>query len=520
VAEFIIATPDLVVQSITFQPLPWITTTPEQGELSFTLANAGNASSGTFRVLIHDVFIPQQSSVDTVRSTLLETSFVELAAGEDTTFHLPWKTIYSGKHRIDVNMDPDNNILELDKINNLKRELVVSIPKGRITTDKSVDVIALGFDVTEIPVVPEVYFEPNSSRLQSEYTSDKGALPSVLYTLSERLLLHDDVVLQIMGSVDEMSDETDLALAQERAEAVKDGLGDLGVPESQLTIISNHDQKVQGRGRRPEDHPDSKWIMEQNRKVTFRVLQEHELSVFGPLTVEVDTTLRDSIPFSIQIYSPAAVDNWNCQIDPDAIRISRNGFTGRDSLWSECLWDGTGISKNELVPRNRWYQYRLTLTDTLNRTFQTYADSVYLNQKRTIRRREIFGAAKFAKVEPVYKFYWDRLMELADELAQNPKLRITFEGHACAVGSDMNNLLLSQKRARRFSNAFRERVRSAYPNRYSSILRRIEMPVGFGEKEPLRVKLKGQRNTLLGDNESPVGRYLNRRIMVLLYTED
>ena len=184
------------------------------------------------------------------------------------------------------------------------------------------------------------------------------------------------------------------------------------------------------------------------------------------------------------------------------------------------MWDGTGISKNELVPRNRWYQYRLTLTDTLNRTFQTYADSVYLNQKRTIRRREIFGAAKFAKVEPVYKFYWDRLMELADELAQNPKLRITFEGHACAVGSDMNNLLLSQKRARRFSNAFRERVRSAYPNRYSSILRRIEMPVGFGEKEPLRVQLKGQRNTLLGDNESPVGRYLNRRIMVLLYTED
>ena len=65
-----------------------------------------------------------------------------------------------------------------------------------------------------------------------------------------------------------------------------------------------------------------------------------------------------------------------------------------------------------------------------------------------------------------------------------------------------------------------KRVRSAYPNRYSSILRRIEMPVGFGEKEPLRVKLKGQRNTLLGDNESPVGRYLNRRIMVLLYTED
>jgi outer membrane protein OmpA-like peptidoglycan-associated protein len=260
--------------------------------------------------------------------------------------------------------------------------------------------------------------------------------------------------------------------------------------------------------------------MEQNRKVTFRVLENDELSIFGPLTVEVDTTLRDSIPFSIQIYSPASVDQWNCRIEPGAIEITREGAVKSDSLWSTCLWDGTDASKNVLVPRKRWYRYALTLTDTLKRTFQTYPDSVYLNQTRTIRRREIFGAAKFAQVEPVYQFYWDRLMELADELAQNPKLRITFEGHACAIGTDMNNLILSQKRAQRFSQAFKDRIKAAYPDRYTSIWKRIETPVGYGEKEPLSLKLKGQRNTLLGDNETPTGRYLNRRIMVLLYTED
>ena len=33
------------------------------------------------------------------------------------------------------------------------------------------------------------------------------------------------------------------------------------------------------------------------------------------------------------------------------------------------------------------------------------------------------------------------------------------------------------------------------------------------------MKIKGHGLVLLGDNMSPVGRYLNRRIMVLLYRE-
>jgi len=135
----------------------------------------------------------------------------------------------------------------------------------------------------------------------------------------------------------------------------------------------------------------------------------------------------------------------------------------------------------------------------------------------TIRRREIFGAAKFAQVEPVYQFYWTRLMSLAEELVQNSDMRITFEGHACAIGSDAVNDRLSQQRALRFTGAFKDRIRETYPESYRDIWKRIALPVGFGEKDPLRVKLKGQQEILLGDNNSPTGRYLNRRIMVLLY---
>ena len=48
---------------------------------------------------------------------------------------------------------------------------------------------------------------------------------------------------------------------------------------------------------------------------------------------------------------------------------------------------------------------------------------------------------------------------------------------------------------------------------------RIDKPEGFGENIPLRLKLRGREEKLIGDNSSPVGRYLNRRIMVLLYRE-
>jgi hypothetical protein len=37
---------------------------------------------------------------------------------------------------------------------------------------------------------------------------------------------------------------------------------------------------------------------------------------------------------------------------------------------------------------------------------------------------------------------------------------------------------------------------------------------------PMKVRLRANREeVLLGDNESPVGRYLNRRIMVALFKE-
>jgi flagellar motor protein MotB len=132
----------------------------------------------------------------------------------------------------------------------------------------------------------------------------------------------------------------------------------------------------------------------------------------------------------------------------------------------------------------------------------------------------MLGAAKFAKTEPIYQFYWERLMSIGSELVQNPSMRVRFEGHACKIGSDAVNDRLSLARAQAFTQAFKERLRRTYPNGYREIWSRIDDPVGFGEKIPLVLRTKKQGDILLGDNDSPIGRYRNRRIMVMLYKEN
>ena len=97
---------------------------------------------------------------------------------------------------------------------------------------------------------------------------------------------------------------------------------------------------------------------------------------------------------------------------------------------------------------------------------------------------------------------------------------MNFEGHACKIGAEEINERLSLRRARAFTEAFKERLKNNYPGSYQEIWARIDEPLGFGENVPLVIKTKEFGEVILGDNELPTGRYLNRRIMVLLYREN
>jgi outer membrane protein OmpA-like peptidoglycan-associated protein len=522
VGQFIVAVPDLLVQGIEFAPVHLIDTTPEQGTFSARFSNQGRSSSGAFKVLIQTRPLAGSalhSEPGQAYQTVFSATVHDLAVGQDTTVTAQWKTARPGWYDVRAIADPDSALIEYRKDNNAMTIAAATVPKGMVSAPHSVEVMVTGYDSQEIPIVPEVYFAPHSSAVDSSFIVPKNGFTPLLTSLADRMAQHEGIQLKIYGSIDMLTGEKDPALADQRAQAVARVLESLGVPSGRIEVVQNHPQKILGRRPMPVNPQDAEWIMQQNRVVAFSVLQADEEKLFQPYRFAVDTTMRDSVQFHIRLRSASGVRNWDLESRSSVLGINKRGQTGSaDSVSGSFSWKGTEQGK-VVIARDRWVPYALTLSDTLGRSFSTAMDSIYLQEKRTVQRQELFGAAKFGQVEPVYAFYWDRVMSVAQEMIQDPSLKLRFEGHACAIGPDAVNNKLSLDRAKSFTQAFLDRVKKAYPLQYQDIARRIAQPIGFGEKEPLIIKIRGLGDVLLGDNQSPVGRYLNRRIAILLYRE-
>ena len=514
-AEFIVAVPDIQVKEIAFQYSHWITTTPEQGYLSVVVSNSGTAATDSFNVVVQEGW----STALDPGQVLFKATIPDLGVQRDTLITFEWFTMERGSRPITVIVDPDTAVLEYNEKNNTLTKRFITIPKGQIIASDTVEVMATGYDSTDVPVVPEVYFETDDATVLPGFYTTRFGIPGFLKVLQMRLDENPEVVVKIMGAIDAKTPETDIALADQRAEAVRDKLIEMGVGSRQLKLVREHPDKINGQNKRQRPQPDYDWVNHANRVVTFSVPEADEVKLFSPITVAVDTTLADSVEFLLRVRSASGVTRWELGGERKVDYLVDSDSVYSDTLWQDLYWKGTDREK-VLVPRDRWYDFRFAMVDRLERTFYTRPDSIFLQEKRTIRRQEVFGAAKFAKTEPVYSFYWDRLMDLAKELAENPNMHIQFQGHACKIGAEDINQRLSQQRAERFSRAFLDRIRQAYPNRYDTMRARVERPEGYGEYEPLRIKLQDYGEVMLGTNQTPVGRFLNRRISVLLYREN
>jgi outer membrane protein OmpA-like peptidoglycan-associated protein len=514
IGTIVVPTADLAVTSLQFKPHPWITRTPEQGVLYYTVANKGDKPTPAFRCEVTDRYV-HPKNLWPVDSLIEDLTVPGLKAGEEISFQIDWNTPYNGPHIIEMMVDADTVVSEFQKYNNIYEELVYSIPKGSLTVPDSVEVVTTDYDSTDIPIVAEVYFDANSSSLDSVYYAKSVGLPPILTILCTRLQENPDVRMRILGYLDITSGENAPELADSRAQEVWKELVRMGVSPAQLEISTDHPDKVIQADNRRRTQEDAEMVMEQNRVVRFETDREFEEVLFHPVSVAVDTSVKDRIPFKVNIISPGYVDRLFIGRSNIVVFESGDKPAYSDSVKIQVWWDGSD-QNNRLVPRNRWYPYQLTLTDTLGRTFLTHPDSIFLREQRTIRKQEVFGAAKFAQIEPVYQFYWDRMLQLVQEMAEDRNLKLRFEGHACIIGPEEVNERLSKNRAQNFTQAFLDRVRQTYPDQYNNIRTRTELPKGYGESQPLIVMFKNQGQVILGDNKYPAGRYLNRRISILL----
>jgi outer membrane protein OmpA-like peptidoglycan-associated protein len=158
------------------------------------------------------------------------------------------------------------------------------------------------------------------------------------------------------------------------------------------------------------------------------------------------------------------------------------------------------------------------LQDSLGREFRTRPKSAVLQTKVIGRERRYYILANFAQSSAFYEFYWSNLIKSIPEFLKDPNVRICFSGHGCAIGSDAINEPLSKQRANSFRNNFLLDIQQQHPNLHHEITNRTDPPVGFGESKPLEFKTLSGKPVRLGDDGTPLGRQLNRRVMVLFYT--
>lgn len=522
VAHFKITAPDPRIKSIHFDYSPWITQDDYQGKLQIVITNLGTRAAKNFSLLVYDSLTVQLadhnfSNIDIAHnkkllSTTILPSIQPLAID---TVEFGWRTDQPGKHHIVAEIVDQNSNFETAKVNNRFDNSFYTIPKGTIVTNDTASVLNLNRITYELPYVGKVFFNSNSSAVDKKFVRQWIMSPP-LTTFAERALNDANLMIYLKGSADLNSGE-DAMIARKRALAVRDTLLNLGVKSEQITVLSD---TVLLNYRLPQKEEDVRWILEDKKYVEILADISTEDELFGPLQNTVDEEIASPLSFQANISGVVPFTQGMISVTSGDLfdTLSVKDLTDRRRVAQSIDWYPPRINQDNWLEKN--VNYTIQLKDTLGRQFQSYNQKVFLKKEIVGKEKMYYVIAKFAKAKELYHFYWSNLLDRIPFLLKDDKTRMRFIGHGCAIGPESINQSLSEKRAKAFHQRFLDDVKQKYPELYEEIKKRIDPPIGLGENEPLAFKSHDGKRILLGDNDTPIGRQLNRRVMVHFYTKE
>ncbi|MCA9731484.1 MAG: hypothetical protein H6696_17940 [Deferribacteres bacterium] len=522
ISRFDIPAPELQITKIDFDYFKWITEDDYQGKINVTIANTGQYVAKDFHIRLDDLTAPQYTSKDDgttfYMEALLNKRIDLLEPGETRTFSLDWFTEIAGRHEFSIKVDVDNTVKESIENNNEIRASFHTIPKGAITVDDTVTAHILSKINYDLPFIAEVYFNKNSSKVTKEYIHE-WVLDPPLVTLSERLQKYPELSVFLQGFIDPNSGEENLSLANARANAVRDTLLQMGVNFRQLHLLPG---KAHSKRSVPADPLDAKWVFQERRNVVITA-NHMENILFTPVSYNDVEKLPLAVKFFVDMKSAVPFQDAALYIHQEDLRDEIEGaslFGGKKEIHSLLSWNHmNGTKSGEKSPWiGKTVNYSVSVDDSLGRRFYTQDQKFHLADEAHLREQRFSWPLKFAGTEPFYDFYWIRLFKQINRMLRDNTMRMRFIGHACAVGPENVNLALSKKRARVFRERFLRKVNSQHPESYNEILQRLDEAVGFGEEHPLGVVRTTGDFFLIGDNNSPIGRKLNRRIEISFYS--
>ncbi len=520
ISHFELARPELQITDIRFQPHRWITQDSLQGELTVVFRNSGQLRARDVELVISeypaDRITGKASPAAEHLRALHRSTIATLQPMQRDSLTFRWHTDRHGLMRITAEIDVGNINIENDELNNRFEQEFYTIPKGVFLTDSSVTALQQPIIPYQLPFIAEVFFPINSSEVGKEYTTS-WVLGPTLDTLATRLQANPDLKITLTGFADPNSDTRGEDLARERALAVRDALYALGVASEQIETIRT---RVWRKRRVPANPDDARWVFQERRKVEIsstqgeaRLFQPVSFTNYAPkqyLPVVFTSTIRGSLPVQqaiLRLSHAFLADSIRLSTQIKGLQIS--GLTGWKHHLSNASHPGQWLDKT--------VEYSLQVIDALGREFQTFPEQVALHSDTTIQERRFIWPLKFGRIEPVYSFYWQKLFEQIDTILKDPDMRIRFAGHACAIGPVAINQRLSRARATVFRDTLLQAIASNFPEDFQRIREQFDQAVGFGESRPFTLLTSSGKRETPGDNETPLGRVLNRRIEIIFY---
>ncbi|MGH7495567.1 MAG: PorV/PorQ family protein [bacterium] len=517
--KFRMLAPQVEITGLTFEYDPWITEDDYQGVIRFTVNNTGGRHVSQLSLVVYDSVAGSLSDPFSARNgnghapqALLRTHVHDVPPGVSKTMQADWRTNAAGRHLIKVCLDEERAFLKSDAVNRTREAVFITIPKGRLVTGDSVAAFVLSRVAYDVPFIPDVSFDPGSSEVKGEYMRSWVLEPPLL-TIANRLKSNRDVRISLQGFADPNSDEHEATLAEARAAAVRDTLLQLGVLAEQMKLLPG--QVLPGR-RTPADPDDARWVMQERRHVKIAAEIASEAVVFDLVSFDDIEPLPQPVIFHAGIKSAVPVQAGVLQLHAEGLSDQVLVNAVGNVLLNNFIWQHDRAGKEDLW-KEKSVTYALTLTDSLGRVFRTRPRLTYLAAKTQLRAHRVAWPIKFNATVPLYDFYWLKMFEHVKFMLTEPAMRMRLSGHACAIGPEAINLRLSQQRADAFRKGFLQHAQERFPDTYATILQRLVEVKGFGETKPLGIdRLKGDA-VIKGDNQTPLGRKLNRRIEVEFY---